>query len=68
RPDIAFFSSEDIRTDVETHLLAAVLQGVAQGRFDPGIDAVVGLDDVAEAHRNMEANAYAGKVVVDLSR
>ncbi len=68
RPDIAFYASEDIHTDVETALLDEVLARVAAGRYAAGIDTVIGFDDLVEAHRAMEANAHAGKVVVDLSR
>lgn len=68
RPDVAFYASEDIHTDIETAVLREVLAGVATGRFAPGIDAVIGFDELVDAHRSMEANAYAGKVVVDLSR
>ncbi|MEO0492340.1 MAG: zinc-binding dehydrogenase [Actinomycetota bacterium] len=68
RVDIAFYASESIDTEVETPLLQAVLDGVAAGRFATGIDTVIGFDDLIAAHEGMEANRYAGKVVVDLTR
>ncbi len=68
RPDVDFFSSEEIHTDTETALVNEVLAGLASGRFAAGIDSVIGFDELVDAHRSMEANAYAGKVVVDLSR
>ena len=68
RPDVDFFSSEEIHTDTETALANEVLAGLASGRFAAGIDSVIGFDELVDAHRSMEANAYAGKVVVDLSR
>ncbi len=36
----------------------------ASGRLAPVIDAVYALEDVAEAHRHMEANANFGKIVL----
>ena len=34
------------------------------GRLRPVVDSRYGLDDIAEAHRRMEANANAGKIVI----
>jgi NADPH:quinone reductase-like Zn-dependent oxidoreductase len=39
------------------------VDGVAQGRYEPKIDRVFRLDEIAEAHRYMEANRATGKVV-----
>jgi len=44
----------------------AVLPLFASGRVRPVIDRRFGLDDIAEAHRHMEANANVGKVVIDV--
>lgn len=36
--------------------------------YRPGIAEVIAVDELPDAHHRMEANAHAGKVVVDLSR
>lgn len=40
---------------------------MADGSYRAGIDRIIGFGDLVEAHEGMEANAFAGKVVVDLS-
>lgn len=47
---------------------AEVLPLFDDGRLRPVVDSVYDLDDIAEAHRRMEANANAGKIVVRIAR
>ena len=46
---------------------AEVLPLFESGRLRPVIDSRYGFDDIAEAHRRMESNANAGKIVVSIS-
>ena len=43
---------------------AEVLPLFESGRLRPVVDSRYDLDDIAEAHRRMEANANAGKIVI----
>ncbi|MEM9563463.1 MAG: zinc-binding dehydrogenase [Actinomycetota bacterium] len=67
RNDVGFYSSETLDAAIETPILQAMVDRVADGTHAAGIDRVVGFGDLVEAHEAMEANAFAGKVVVDLS-
>lgn len=40
--------------------------GLASGKLHPVIDRTVAFEEIAEAHRHMEANAQVGKIVVTL--
>ncbi|CRY74531.1 Zinc-binding dehydrogenase [Nocardia farcinica] len=45
--------------------MAAFLNaGVRSGALRPALDRVFALDDVAEAHRHLDAGLHAGKIVV----
>ncbi|VFA91183.1 zinc-binding dehydrogenase [Nocardia farcinica] len=45
--------------------MAAFLNaGVRSGALRPALDRVLALDDVAEAHRHLDAGLHAGKIVV----
>jgi NADPH:quinone reductase-like Zn-dependent oxidoreductase len=44
----------------------AVMPLFASGRIEPLIDRVFALEDVAEAHRTMEASRHFGKLVLAL--
>ena len=44
-----------------------VLPGFASGSLQPVVDCRFGLDDIADAHRHMEANANVGKIVIDVA-
>ncbi len=67
RANVGFYSSETLDQTVDTPRLQRVVDGVADGTYAVNIAEVVGFEEVVDAHRRMEANAFAGKVVVDLS-
>ncbi|GIM96713.1 NADPH:quinone reductase [Paractinoplanes toevensis] len=58
------FHSDDARGSAGAAVLQRVVRQVEAGVYRPNIDRVVGLDDLAEAHRHMENNRAAGKVVL----
>jgi NADPH:quinone reductase-like Zn-dependent oxidoreductase len=41
-----------------------ILDGVQSGKFVPVIDRTFHLQDIADAHRYMEASKHVGKIVV----
>lgn len=51
-------------SDVTREALQAFVEAVASGRTPVRVDRVFGLDEVADAHRLMEANGATGKLVV----
>ncbi|MGB1653784.1 MAG: NAD(P)H-quinone oxidoreductase [Acidimicrobiales bacterium] len=53
---------------ISQEFAAQLLPHVATGTLLPVIDSRYSLDDVAEAHRRMEQNANAGKLVLDVGR
>jgi NADPH:quinone reductase-like Zn-dependent oxidoreductase len=56
------FHSNDAKGGTAT--LQRIVGNVESGVYRPGLDRVVGLDDIAEAHRYMENNQATGKVVM----
>ena len=44
----------------------AELDELAEGRIAPVVDAVLPLDQVADAHRRMQASEHFGKLVLSL--
>jgi NADPH:quinone reductase-like Zn-dependent oxidoreductase len=57
------FHSKDLRGAAGANALQQITDGVEQGHFQPNVDRVFRLDDIAGAHRYMEANRATGKVV-----
>ena len=49
----------------------AMLQGLADvvqsGAVTPVVDAVLGLDDIVEAHRRVESGRTRGKIVIQVA-
>jgi NADPH:quinone reductase-like Zn-dependent oxidoreductase len=58
------FHSDDIRGSAGQAVLQRVVHEVEAGVYRPNVDRVFGLDDIVAAHRYMENNEAAGKVVV----
>jgi NADPH:quinone reductase-like Zn-dependent oxidoreductase len=58
------FHSDTVKGSAGTAVLQRVVHEVETGAYRPKIDRVVGLDDLAAAHRQMEANQATGKLVV----
>ncbi|NBH09243.1 zinc-dependent alcohol dehydrogenase family protein [Amycolatopsis sp. SID8362] len=65
-PTMRLFNAFDLTLDPERLARAGhfVRAGVRAGTFRPRVDRVFDLDDVAAAHRYLEANGQFGKVVV----
>jgi NADPH:quinone reductase-like Zn-dependent oxidoreductase len=58
------FHSDTVKGSVGTAVLQRVVHEVETGAYRPTIDRVAGLDDLAAAHRRMEANQATGKLVM----
>ncbi|MEV0720002.1 zinc-binding dehydrogenase, partial [Asanoa sp. NPDC050611] len=58
------FHSDDAKGRAGTAVLQRVVRKVEAGLYRPNIDRVFGLDDIVAAHRHMETNQAAGKVVL----
>ena len=58
------FHSDDRKGSAGATILQRVIKEVEAGVYRPNVDRVFSLDDIAEAHRYMEANQATGKVVV----
>ena len=66
RDDVNFYASETLDATVDTAVLQTIVERVEAGQYKPNIDTVFAFDDLVSAHEQMEANAFAGKVVVTL--
>jgi NADPH:quinone reductase-like Zn-dependent oxidoreductase len=58
------FHSDDLRGGAGTTVLQRVVHEVEAGAYRPNVDRVFGLDDIVAAHRHMENDEAAGKVVM----
>jgi NADPH:quinone reductase-like Zn-dependent oxidoreductase len=58
------FHSDDLRGAAGATVLRRIIRQVEAGACRPAIDRVFGLDDIVAAHRYMEANQAAGKLVM----
>jgi NADPH:quinone reductase-like Zn-dependent oxidoreductase len=58
------FHSDTLKGSAGTTVLQRVVDDVEAGVHRPAVDRVVGLDDVARAHRHMEENRATGKLVM----
>ena len=57
------FESGTLTREAYGEALQRIADGVAEGRLHDIVDTTFVLDDVADAHRHMEADAATGKVV-----
>ncbi len=64
RPSAKRYSSETITAATHTATLQTIVDHVAAGHYQSGIDTIIGFHQLASAHERIDANAYAGKVVV----
>ena len=58
------FHSDSLKGSAGTAVLQRVVQQVEAGAYRPNLDRVFGLDDIVAAHRHMEDNHAAGKLVL----
>jgi NADPH:quinone reductase-like Zn-dependent oxidoreductase len=58
------FHSDDLKGSAGTTVLRRVVREVEAGVYRPNVDRVFGLDDIVAAHRYMEGNQAAGKLVM----
>src|SRR5207247_4295238 len=58
------FHSEDLTGAVGRAPLAHIIGGVEHGTYHANLDRVFTLDQIADAHRYVEANQATGKVVI----
>jgi len=66
RPSVKRYSSETLTATSHTTTLQGIVERVEAGDYQPGIDTIIGFDDLRSAHEGIDANAFAGKVVVTL--
>ena len=64
---LTVFQSEDLRGAAGAGPLQRIVDKVASGVYGPNVDRVFALEEIAQAHRYMEANSATGKVVVRVS-
>ncbi|MEU9024086.1 zinc-binding dehydrogenase [Actinomadura sp. NPDC048394] len=58
------FHSDDLKGDAGAALLQRIVRQVEAGVYRPNVDRVVGLEEIAAAHRHMEDDRATGKVVM----
>jgi NADPH:quinone reductase-like Zn-dependent oxidoreductase len=58
------FHSDNFKGSAGTAALQRIILQVEAGVYRPDVDRVFGLDDIVAAHRHMENNQAAGKLVV----
>lgn len=58
------FHSDDLKGSAGTTVLRRVVQEIEAGVHRPNVDRVFRLDDIVAAHRYMQDNEAAGKLVV----
>jgi NADPH:quinone reductase-like Zn-dependent oxidoreductase len=58
------FHSDHLKGGAGTTVLQRVIREVEAGVYRPNIDRVFGLDEIVAAHRYMENNQAAGKLVI----
>ena len=66
RSGVSFFSSEKLHVEKDGQNLQTIVERVEEAVYNPCIDAVYDFEDLVEAHKQMEQNAFCGKVVIVL--
>jgi NADPH:quinone reductase-like Zn-dependent oxidoreductase len=61
---LTHFGSDALTRDAYGAVFQDIVDGVAAGRYRANLDRTFALDEIADAHRHMEANRAAGKLVV----
>jgi NADPH:quinone reductase-like Zn-dependent oxidoreductase len=61
---LAVYGSNVVNRDSYGHVLQDIVDAVEQGRYRVNLDHIFEMSDIADAHRYMEENRAAGKVVV----
>ena len=61
---LSFYSTETLEKDYATPVLQQIVQKVESGAYKINIDRIFSFEEVPEAHRIMESNQAAGKLVV----
>jgi NADPH2:quinone reductase len=56
----------DEKITISQRFAREISPGFDAGRFEPVIDARFTLEEMADAHRMMEANANFGKIAIDV--
>ena len=64
RIPLARYGSDVINAHSYRHVFAKIVRGIEQGRIADIVDRTFAMSEIADAHRHMEANEAAGKVVV----
>jgi NADPH:quinone reductase-like Zn-dependent oxidoreductase len=62
--ELRHFSSGGINRESYGQVFQEIVQAVQDGRYRVGLDRVFPMSEIADAHRYMESNRAAGKVVV----
>jgi len=61
---LSLYSSETLEKDYATPVLQQIVQKVESGAYKRNIDRIFSFKELPEAHRIMEGNQAAGKLVV----
>ena len=61
---LARYGSDVINVHSYRHVFGKIIRGIEQGRLRDTVDRTFAMSEIADAHRYMEANEAAGKVVV----
>ncbi len=64
RDNVGFYSSEHLSVAKDGAKLQTIVDRVGRGEYQPHIDRVYDFADLRMAHQAMDANAFAGKVVI----
>lgn len=64
RPSVKMYSSETIRVDKQGPILQEIVNRVASGAYRTNMAEILPFEALPEGHQHMDANRYAGKVVI----